>query len=45
MPILPIMKCFDEADDTERATALELGLCSSVWSKAFDRATRIADQF
>lgn len=43
-PILPLMKWSDEADVIERANALETGLGSSVWSKDFDRATRIADQ-
>lgn len=43
-PILPIMKWSDEADVIDRANALETGLGSSVWSKDFDRATRIADQ-
>lgn len=43
-PILPIMKWSDEADVIERANALETGLGASVWSKDFDRATRIADQ-
>lgn len=43
-PILPIMKWSDEADVIERANALETGLGSSVWSKDFERATRIADQ-
>lgn len=43
-PILPIMKWSDEDDVVERANALETGLGSSVWSKDFERATRIADQ-
>ncbi|KAJ5499431.1 Aldehyde dehydrogenase N-terminal [Penicillium expansum] len=43
-PILPIMKWSDEDDVLERANALETGLGSSVWSKDFERATRIADQ-
>jgi acyl-CoA reductase-like NAD-dependent aldehyde dehydrogenase len=43
-PILPIMKWSDEDDVIERANALETGLGSSVWSKDFERATRIADQ-
>lgn len=43
-PILPIMKWSDEADVIDRANALETGLGASVWSKDFDRVTRIADQ-
>lgn len=43
-PILPILKWSDEDDVVERANALETGLGSSVWSKDFERATRIADQ-
>jgi hypothetical protein len=34
----------DEDDVLERANALETGLGSSVWSKDFERATRMADQ-
>lgn len=43
-PILPVMKWSDEDDVIERANALETGLGSSVWSKDFERATRMADQ-
>ncbi|KAJ5301647.1 hypothetical protein N7508_006510 [Penicillium antarcticum] len=43
-PILPIMKWSNEDDVIERANALETGLGASVWSKDFERATRIADQ-
>jgi acyl-CoA reductase-like NAD-dependent aldehyde dehydrogenase len=43
-PILPVLKWSDEDDVIRRANALETGLGSSVWSKDFDRATRIADQ-
>ncbi|OOQ84711.1 aldehyde dehydrogenase [Penicillium brasilianum] len=43
-PILPVMKWSDENDVIEKANALETGLGASVWSKDFDRATRIADQ-
>ena len=43
-PILPVMKWSDEDEVIGRANALETGLGSSVWSKDFDRATRIADQ-
>lgn len=43
-PILPVLKWSDEDDVIERANALKTGLGSSVWSKDFDRATRIADQ-
>lgn len=43
-PILPVLKWSDEDDVLERANALKTGLGSSVWSKDFDRATRMADQ-
>lgn len=43
-PILPVLKWSDEADVIERANALETGLGSSIWSKDFERATRIANQ-
>jgi acyl-CoA reductase-like NAD-dependent aldehyde dehydrogenase len=43
-PILPIMKWSDEDDVLEKANALETGLGASVWSKDFQRATRMADQ-
>jgi acyl-CoA reductase-like NAD-dependent aldehyde dehydrogenase len=43
-PILPVMKWSDEDEVVGRANALETGLGSSVWSKDFERATRIADQ-
>lgn len=43
-PILPVLKWSDEDDVIQRANALKTGLGSSVWSKDFDRATRIADQ-
>ncbi|CAG7924782.1 unnamed protein product [Penicillium olsonii] len=43
-PILPVLKWSDEEDVIDRANALKTGLGSSVWSKDFDRATRIADQ-
>jgi acyl-CoA reductase-like NAD-dependent aldehyde dehydrogenase len=43
-PILPILKWSDEDDVIERANALETGLGASVWSKDFERATRMADQ-
>ncbi|GAB1215636.1 hypothetical protein ATERTT37_004828 [Aspergillus terreus] len=43
-PILPVMKWSDEEDVIEKANALETGLSASVWSKDFERATRIADQ-
>lgn len=43
-PILPVMKWSDEDDVIEKANALETGLGASVWSKDFERATRIADQ-
>ncbi|KAL2831500.1 Aldehyde/histidinol dehydrogenase [Aspergillus cavernicola] len=43
-PILPVMKWSEEADVIQRANALQTGLGSSVWSKDFERATRIADQ-
>ncbi|KAJ5129991.1 uncharacterized protein N7515_006030 [Penicillium bovifimosum] len=43
-PILPVMKWSDEDDVIARANALETGLGSSVWSKDFGRAKRIADQ-
>ncbi|CAI7649156.1 unnamed protein product [Penicillium discolor] len=43
-PILPVMKWSDEEDVLERANALETGLGASVWSKDFERATRMADQ-
>ncbi|KAJ5513777.1 Aldehyde/histidinol dehydrogenase [Penicillium fimorum] len=43
-PILPILKWSDEDEVLERANALETGLGSSVWSKDFERATRMADQ-
>ncbi|KAF9238183.1 hypothetical protein DTO027I6_7854 [Penicillium roqueforti] len=43
-PILPILKWSDEKDVLERANALDTGLGSSVWSKDFERATRMADQ-
>jgi acyl-CoA reductase-like NAD-dependent aldehyde dehydrogenase len=43
-PILPVMKWSDENDVIEKANALETGLGASVWSKDFDRGTRIADQ-
>ncbi|KAI3140433.1 hypothetical protein CBS147326_2134 [Penicillium roqueforti] len=43
-PILPILKWSDEKDVLERANALDSGLGSSVWSKDFERATRMADQ-
>ncbi|KAJ5691796.1 hypothetical protein N7462_001219 [Penicillium macrosclerotiorum] len=43
-PILPVMKWSDEEDVIQKANALETGLGSSVWSKDFERATRIADQ-
>ncbi|KAJ6115431.1 hypothetical protein N7486_001209 [Penicillium sp. IBT 16267x] len=43
-PILPVMKWSDENDVIAKANALETGLGSSVWSKDFERATRIADQ-
>ncbi|KAJ5163919.1 Aldehyde dehydrogenase N-terminal [Penicillium coprophilum] len=43
-PILPVLKWSDEDDVLERANALETGLGSSVWSKDFERATRMADR-
>ncbi|KAJ5771588.1 Aldehyde dehydrogenase N-terminal [Penicillium odoratum] len=43
-PILPVMKWSDEDDVIGKANALETGLGASVWSKDFERATRIADQ-
>lgn len=43
-PILPVLKWSDEDDVLERANALETGLGSSVWSKDFERASRMADQ-
>ncbi|CAG8108249.1 unnamed protein product [Penicillium nalgiovense] len=43
-PILPVLKWSEEDDVLERANALETGLGSSVWSKDFERATRMADQ-
>ncbi|CAG8162745.1 unnamed protein product [Penicillium salamii] len=43
-PILPVLKWSDEDDVLERANALKTGLGSSVWSKDFDRASRMADQ-
>jgi acyl-CoA reductase-like NAD-dependent aldehyde dehydrogenase len=43
-PILPVMKWSDEDDVIAKANALETGLGSSVWSKDFERGTRIADQ-
>lgn len=43
-PIIPIMKWSDEDDIIAKANALETGLGASVWSKDFERATRIADQ-
>lgn len=43
-PILPVLKWSDEDDVIGRANALETGLGSSVWSKDFERATRMADQ-
>lgn len=43
-PILPVMKWSDEDDVIEKANALETGLGASVWSKDFERATRMADQ-
>ncbi|KAJ5773737.1 hypothetical protein N7457_008633 [Penicillium paradoxum] len=43
-PILPVLKWSDEDDVLERANALETGLGSSVWSKDFERATRMANQ-
>ncbi|KAL5366108.1 Aldehyde/histidinol dehydrogenase [Aspergillus floccosus] len=42
--ILPVMKWSDEEDVVKKANALETGLGASVWSKDFERATRIADQ-
>ncbi|GAT21386.1 aldehyde dehydrogenase [Aspergillus luchuensis] len=38
------MKWSDEEDVVKKANALERGLGASVWSKDFERATRIADQ-
>ncbi|CAI7576697.1 unnamed protein product [Penicillium pancosmium] len=43
-PILPVMKWSDEDDVIAKANALETGLGASVWSKDFERGTRIADQ-
>ncbi|RMJ28822.1 Aldehyde dehydrogenase [Aspergillus sp. HF37] len=43
-PILPVMKWSDEADVIERANARDAVFGSSIWSKDFERATRIADQ-
>ena len=43
-PILPIMKWSDEIEVIENANALETGLGASVWSKDFERATRMAHQ-
>lgn len=43
-PILPVMKWSDEDDVLAKANALETGLGASVWSKDFERATRMADQ-
>ncbi|KXG48517.1 Aldehyde/histidinol dehydrogenase [Penicillium griseofulvum] len=43
-PILPIMKWSDEDEVLGRANALDTGLGASVWSKDFERATRMADQ-
>lgn len=38
------MKWSDEGDVLQRANALETGLGASVWSKDFERATRMACQ-
>lgn len=43
-PILPIMKWSDEDDVLEKANALETGLGASVWTRDFERATRMANQ-
>jgi acyl-CoA reductase-like NAD-dependent aldehyde dehydrogenase len=43
-PILPVMKWSDEADVIERANARDAVFGSSIWSKDFERATRMADQ-
>jgi acyl-CoA reductase-like NAD-dependent aldehyde dehydrogenase len=43
-PILPIMKWSNEDDVLEKANALGTGLGASVWSKDFERATRMGNQ-
>ena len=43
-PILPIMKWSNEDDVLEKANALVTGLGASVWTKDFERATRMANQ-
>ncbi|CAL5873715.1 uncharacterized protein PFLUO_LOCUS7997 [Penicillium psychrofluorescens] len=43
-PILPIVKWSNEDDVLDKANALGTGLGASVWTKDFERATRIANQ-
>ncbi|KAL1868147.1 hypothetical protein Plec18167_008338 [Paecilomyces lecythidis] len=43
-PILPVLKWSNEDDVIEKANAVDTGLGASVWSKDFDRATRMANK-